>query len=79
MNRGSKKITKVEKEVSKFAFASVCSIKKIKRGERLSEKNIWVKRPGTGDYKAKSYKLLIGKKATKDIENNTQIKKSHLR
>ena len=33
-----------EKEVAKFAFASVCSIKPIKKGEKFSKYNIWVKK-----------------------------------
>ena len=77
MNKGVKKLIKIENEVARFAFASVCSIKDIKKGERLSEKNIWVKRPGTGDFTAKAYYSLIGKKVTKDIRKDTQIKKIH--
>ena len=38
MNKGVKKLIKIENEVARFAFASVCSIKDIKKGERLSEK-----------------------------------------
>ena len=67
-----------EKNVAKFAFASVVSIKEIKKGEKLSNYNIWVKRPGTGDFLAKDYERLIGKKCKRDISTNTQIKKSDL-
>ena len=42
---GDKKILKKELSVSKFAFASVVSLRKILKGEKLSLKNIWVKRP----------------------------------
>ena len=58
----------------KFAFASVVSIKKIFKGERLT-KNIWVKRPGTGYFQAADYFNLIGTKARRDIEMDSQIKK----
>ena len=37
MKKGYKKMATVEKEVAKFAFASVCSIKPIKKGEKLSK------------------------------------------
>ena len=37
----------------KFAFASVVAIKNIKKGSMLNKKNIWVKRPGTGDFFSK--------------------------
>ena len=77
MKKGYKKMATVEK-VAKFAFASVCSIKPIKKGEKLSKKNIWVKRPGTGDFLAVSYNSLLGKTALKDIKENSQIKKKHI-
>lgn len=65
-----------EKNVAKFAFASVVSIKNITKGEKLDYKNIWVKRPGTGYYLAKDYEGLIGKISKNNISANTQIKKS---
>ena len=64
---GDKKILK-ELSVSKFAFASVVSLRKILKGEKLSLKNIWVKRPGSGDFLAKDLTKLIGKKAKKEIK-----------
>ena len=44
-----------------FAFASVCSIKEISKNEILDESNIWVKRPGTGDFLARDYTKVLGK------------------
>ena len=38
-----------------FAYASVVSIIDIKKGERFSRENIWVKRPGTGPFYAEDY------------------------
>lgn len=61
-----------------FAFASVVCIKKIKKGEPLSMDNIWVKRPGGGDYSADDFESLIGKKAACDIQPGYQIKKSEI-
>ena len=78
MSKNNKNMQSVEKEVSKFAFASVCSISAIKEGEKFTKKNIWVKRPGTGDFLADSYKSLLGQKAKKDIMPNTQIKKKDI-
>ena len=63
----------------KFAFASVVSTKKIKKGEKLSLKNIWVKRPGTGDFLAKDLKKLIGKTVKVEIKYNKQIKKNYIK
>ncbi len=74
--KGNKEILKEEKKVAKFAFASVVSTKYIKKGEKLSKNNIWVKRPGTGFYAASDYYKLLGKTSKKDIKINHQIKKN---
>ena len=66
--------TKEEQVTIDFAFASVVSIAEIKKGEILSEKNIWVKRPSKGGLSAEHYESLLGKVAIKDIPNDTQIK-----
>jgi len=74
---GEKKVPLKEEEgVIKFAFASVVSIEDIKEGEFFSKKNIWVKRPGNGDFKAREFEYLIGKKAKNFIKKDIQIKKS---
>lgn len=57
-----------------FAFATVCSIKTIKKGDVLSMENIWVKRPGTGKILAEHFNSILGKKATRNIENDEQLK-----
>ena len=61
IERDDKKPLKEEKKTIDFAFASVVSIKDILPGERLSKLNIWVKRPGKGEFLAKDYDNLIGK------------------
>ena len=76
---GEKIPVKEEEATMKFAFASVVSIKDIKKGDRLSYKNIWVKRPGTGNFLAKDLTKLIGKVAQRNIKNNIQIKKKDLK
>ncbi|WGK60368.1 N-acetylneuraminate synthase family protein [Halopseudomonas sp. SMJS2] len=73
MRGGKKEATQEEQVTIDFAFASVVSIKKIKKGEKLSETNIWVKRPGTGEILAEHYEGLIGKVATKDIEADEHL------
>ena len=77
--RGGKKEAAIEENVTiNFAFASVCTIKKIKKNEILSKSNVWVKRPGNGDFLAKDFKMILGKKAKVDIPKNVQIKREHL-
>ena len=47
--RGGKKEPADEEQVTiDFAFATLCSIQAISKGEPLTMDNIWVKRPGTG-------------------------------
>jgi N-acetylneuraminate synthase len=78
MKNTGKEILGIEKEVAKFAFASVCSIKDIKPGNTFSEENIWVKRPGTGDFPAELFEKILGKKSKNFIKANSQIKKNDL-
>ena len=48
MRGGTKEPAKEEQVTIDFAFATVCNIAEVKKGEQLNEVNIWVKRPGTG-------------------------------
>jgi len=73
MRGGSKKPADEEQVTIDFAFATVCSIAPIKKGEIFTKENIWVKRPGTGKILAESFNNLIGKTATRDIENDEQL------
>lgn len=73
MRGGSKEPAKEEQVTINFAFASVCSIKNIKKGDLFTKENIWVKRPGTGDILAEKFNDLLGKKANRDIENDMQL------
>lgn len=70
---GTKGPAKEEQVTIDFAFATVCSIKTIKKGEILSMENIWVKRPGTGTIMAEHFNSILGKKATRNIENDEQL------
>ncbi len=71
---GRKKILKGEQPTIDFAYASVVTIDNIKKGEKFSMDNIWVKRPGNGEIKAKDYNNLIGKKANVDVKKGKQLK-----
>ncbi len=70
---GKKVILKEEQPTIDFAYACVVSIKDIKKGEKFSKTNLWVKRPGTGEIKAKDFKKVLGKTAARDIKVNSQI------
>ena len=75
----SKEPLKQEKKTIDFAFASVVSIQDILPGERFTTKNIWVKRPGKGDFLAKDYKKILGKIAKTKILKNSYIRKKNLK
>jgi N-acetylneuraminate synthase len=61
-----------------FAFASVVAIQDIAMGQLLSEKNIWLKRPGGGDFTASDYEMLLGKNAIQAIRNGVQVKREDI-
>ena len=85
-NNNSKKLFKsiffpkkylIEEHVTRrFAYHSVVAKKNIKKGEKLSLKNLCYKRPGTGYFNANKIFNLIGKISKKNIKANTQIKEN---
>ena len=75
--RGGVKAPAQEEQVTiDFAFATVVTIKPIKRGERFSKDNLWVKRPGTGEILAEDYQSLLGKTALTDIPDDTHLSRN---
>jgi N-acetylneuraminate synthase len=75
--RGGVKAPAPEEQVTiDFAFATVCSIKPIRKGELLTMENIWVKRPGTGEISAGEFNSLLGKKALREIATDQQLTNS---
>lgn len=73
MRGGKKEAAKEEQVTIDFAFATVVTIKPIKKGEKLTKENIWVKRPGTGEIKAASYNDILGKEINKNIETDEHL------
>ena len=72
-----KKLYPKEKIIRQWATRSLISTRLIKKGEKISNKNIWSKRPGTG-IPSKYFDQLIGKKVLKDIKKNKLIKKKQI-
>ena len=68
MRGGKKEAAKEEQVTIDFAFATVVTIKPIKKGEKLTKENIWVKRPGTGEIKADKYNDILGNIINRNIE-----------
>jgi N-acetylneuraminate synthase len=74
MRGGTKAPAQEEQVTMDFAFATVCTIAAVKKGEVFTKANIWVKRPGTGEILAEHFNTILGKKATKDISKDEQLK-----
>ncbi len=75
---GEKGPAKGEAPTIRFAFASIVTIAPIKKGERFTKKNIWVKRPGTGDFKANDYRRVLGKRATRNLSVDMQLRRKDI-
>lgn len=78
MRGGTKKPAEEEQVTIDFAFATVCTIKPIQKGELFTKENIWVKRPGTGKILAEHFNDILGKISTGNIENDVQLNWEHV-
>jgi sialic acid synthase SpsE len=76
---GTKTVLEEESPTIAFAYSSVVTIRPIKAGETFSSDNLWVKRPGTGEFLAESYDALLGKVASVDIGRDVQLKRAWVR
>jgi N-acetylneuraminate synthase len=70
---GSKGPTAEEQVTMDFAFATVVTISAVRAGDTYTERNIWVKRPGTGELLAERYEEILGKRALRDIPPDTHL------
>lgn len=70
---GRKEILAEEAPTIAFAYASVVSIVDIPAGQLLSRENIWVKRPGTGQIKAREFEHLLGRRTNRAIPKDTAL------
>jgi N-acetylneuraminate synthase len=70
---GKKDILPDEQPVIDFAYASVVTISPVKAGEKFTDKNIWVKRPGTGPIRAKHFEHVLGKIAVRNIPSDVAV------
>ena len=76
---GKKKALKQEKKTIAFAFPSVVALQDLTPGMKLTYKNIFLKRPGGGDFGINDLNNLYGKTVVKRVKQNTQIKKNCIR
>lgn len=78
MRGGSKEPAKEEQVTIDFAFATVVTIKPIKKGDAFTKENIWVKRPGTGKILAEKFNAVLGKKAAMDLDSDIHLNWDHI-
>jgi N-acetylneuraminate synthase len=75
---GEKEPVEEERATIAFAFASVVATRDIAVGQRLTEENIWTRRPGGGEFSALDYERLLGRVAASSIKRGSRLKKADL-
>ena len=70
---GAKTILPEEQPTIDFAYACVVTTREVRAGEAFSAENLWVKRPGTGEIKARDFERVLGRRATRTIPANAQV------
>jgi N-acetylneuraminate synthase len=77
--RGSEKVAvAAESPTIAFAFASVVATRDIAAGEKLTEDNLWVRRPGCGDFNTIDYDSLLGRTVVAPVARGARLCKMHL-
>jgi len=76
---GGKTILPEEQPTIDFAYACVVTTRPVAEGEILSRENTWVKRPGTGEIKAKDFERVIGRAAARSLPAHAQVGWNDLR
>lgn len=74
---GVRKNFEVESEAIKYARRSIVSSRKIPKGTTITKEMLAVKRPATG-ISPKNLEKIIGKKALKDIDEDTPIQENDI-
>lgn len=69
-----KERTAPEEDVYRFARGSVVADKDLPEGHILAEEDIWARRPGSGEIPAYEFDQVVGKRLTRAVTRNTQLK-----
>lgn len=69
-----KQRTAPEEDVYRFARGSVVADKDLPAGHVITEADIWARRPGSGEIPAYDFDKVVGKKLTRAVVRNTQLK-----
>lgn len=69
-----KERTKEEESVYEFARGSIVADRNLIKGTKISEIDIWARRPGTGEIPAYEFDNVVGKILNRDVSKNVQMK-----
>ena len=76
--RNEKQRTGPEEAVYRFARTSVVADRDLPQGHVIAEADIWGRRPGSGEIAGYDFDKVIGKRLTRAVARNTQLKWSDL-
>ncbi len=69
-----KQRTEAEEPVYRFARASVVADRDLAEGHVITEADIWARRPGSGEIAGYDFDKVVGKRLTRAVTRNTQLK-----
>ena len=75
---GTKDVLPEEQPTIAFAYACVVTTRPVVAGEAFTPDNLWVKRPGTGEFLARDYERILGRRAARDLPADKQIETADL-
>ena len=76
--RNPKRRTEAEEPVYRFARASVVADRDLSEGHVIAEADIWARRPGSGEIAGYDFDKVLGRRLTRPVTRNTQLKWSDL-
>lgn len=65
--------TAPEEDVYRFARSSIVADRNLKRGQMVSEGDIWARRPGTGEIPGSEFYKIVGMVLKRDVDKNQQL------
>ncbi|MDR5651585.1 N-acetylneuraminate synthase family protein [Ruixingdingia sedimenti] len=72
--RNPKQRTAPEEDVYRFARGSVVADADLPAGHVITESDIWARRPGSGEIPAYDFDKVVGRRLTRAVTRNTQLK-----
>ena len=70
--------TAPEEDVYRFARGSIVADRDLPLGHVIAEKDIWARRPGSGEISVQHFDRLVGARLTRSVRRNQQLRWSDL-